>query len=405
MNKVVRGSKGDAERTLTQLLGSRDDGLRQRPTRVTLGAWVEEWVDKWSVGGSDRTRNDYRAIFERYLWPDELHRLHPDKAAKAAGRAAEKGEDWKASPPRQTRADERLIQAAKRLRVRKLADLSSGDIQEFVNTLKACSLSPRTIRMAHGAIRVCLNTAVEQKKLPLNPATGAKLPRQTRREMLYLRPEEAQGFLNAAEAEQRSLDAAESLYEGVYALFVTMILSGLRVGETLALRWTDLDGSTLRVQRAVTQGPDRRKVVGPTKTGRSRTVPLGERAMRALTRHRTAQKRWKLRLAEAYKDQDLIFTSEFGGLLDAQNVVNRYFKPLLVKAELPAIRLYDLRHTHATLLMAADQHPKVVQERLGHASIQLTLDTYSHVVPGMQERASERLDALLATPPRAAAQA
>lgn len=75
---------------------------------------------------------------------------------------------------------------------------------------------------------------------------------------------------------------------------------------------------------------------------------------------------------------------------------NRYFKPLLIRAKLPAIRLYDLRHTHATLLMAAEQHPKVVQERLGHASIQLTLDTYSHVVPGMQERAAERLDTLLA---------
>lgn len=158
----------------------------------------------------------------------------------------------------------------------------------------------------------------------------------------------------------------------------------------------------LRVQRAVTQGPDRRKTVGPTKTGRNRAVPLGERAMRALNRHRIAQKRWKLRLGNRWKDQALIFANETGGLLDGQNVVNRYFKPLLAKAKLPMIRLYDLRHTHATLLMAADQHPKVVQERLGHASIQLTLDTYSHIVPGMQERASERLDALLATPAKAA---
>ena len=94
--------------------------------------------------------------------------------------------------------------------------------------------------------------------------------------------------------------------------------------------------------------------------------------------------------------------NETGGLLDGQNVVYRFFKPLLAKAELPTIRLYDLRHTHATLLMAAGQHPKVVQERLGHASIQLTLDTYSHVVPGMQERASEQLDTLLATPASAA---
>jgi integrase len=250
--------------------------------------------------------------------------------------------------------------------------------------------------MAHGAIRVALSTAVEQKKLQVNPASGAKLPRHTRREMRFFRSEEAQRFLDAAEAEQRSLDTAESPYEGVYALFVVMILSGLRVGEVLALRWADLDGSTLRVQRAVTQDARRQKVIGPTKTGRNRAVPLGDRAMKALNQHRTAQKQWKLRLGNHYGDQDLIFGNETGGLLDRQNVVNRYFKPLLLKAKLPAIRLYDLRHTHATLLMAAEQHPKVVQERLGHASIQLTLDTYSHVVPGMQERASERLDALLA---------
>ena len=184
-----------------------------------------------------------------------------------------------------------------------------------------------------------------------------------------LQPEQAQGFLNAAETHQRSLDAAASPYEGVYALFVTMILSGLRVGEVLALRWSDLDGSTLRVQRAVTQGADRRKTLGPTKTGRNRAVPLGDRAMRTLNRHRLAQKRWKLALGDKYKDEGLIFTNEFGGLLDGQNVVNRFFKPLLIEAKPPAIRLYDLRHTHATLLMAADEHPKVVQERLGHSSI------------------------------------
>ncbi len=243
------------------------------------------------VEGSDRTRNDYRAILERYLWPDELHYLHPDKAAKAKLRAAEQGERWKAPPPRRARADERLVQAARRLRVRKLADLTTGDIQDFVNVLKACGLSPRTVRMAHGAIRVCLNTAVEQKKLLVNPAIGAKLPRHTRHEMRFFGPEQAQRFLDAAEAEQRRLDAEESPYEGVYALFVVMLMSGLRVGEVLGLRWADLDGSVLRVQRAVTQDAQRRKVFGPTKTGRNRAVPLGELAIRALNRHRIAQKR------------------------------------------------------------------------------------------------------------------
>ena len=124
----------------------------------------------------------------------------------------------------------------------------------------------------------------------------------------------------------------------------------------------------------------------------------------ALQRHRVGQAKWKLQIGELYQDQGLIFANEVGGLLDGQNVTGRYFKPLLRKAELLDIRLYDLRHSHATLLMAAGEHPKVVQERLGHATIQLTLDTYTHVVEGLQARASERLEALLSqhgTPARA----
>jgi integrase len=90
-----------------------------------------------------------------------------------------------------------------------------------------------------------------------------------------------------------------------------------------------------------------------------------------------------------------VFANEFGGLLEAQNVAGRYFKPLLRSAGLPGLSLYGLRHSHATLLLAAGEHPKVVQERLGHSSIQLTLDTYTHVVEGLQKRASARLEALL----------
>ena len=170
------------------------------------------------------------------------------------------------------------------------------------------------------------------------------------------------------------------------------------MGEMLALRWADLDGSTLRVRRAVTQDTQRRKIIGPTKTGRSRAVPLGERAMRALKRHKVAQAKWKLLIGEEYKDQGSIFASGTGDIIQAENLPHRLFRQLLKAAELPAIRLYDLRHSHATLLMAAGEHPKVVQERLGHSSIQLTLDTYSHVVPGMQDRATERLETLLAAP-------
>jgi integrase len=141
----------------------------------------------------------------------------------------------------------------------------------------------------------------------------------------------------------------------------------------------------------------RKPFLDETKTRRARTVALGERVFKAFEKQRRLQAQARLILGATYEDHGLVFASETGAPLSAQNVSSRYFKPLLKSAGLPDVRLYDLRHSHATLLLAAGEHPKVVQERLGHATITLTLDTYSHVVPGMQERAAQRLDALLAS--------
>lgn len=113
----------------------------------------------------------------------------------------------------------------------------------------------------------------------------------------------------------------------------------------------------LRVQRAVTQNTQHRKVIGPTKTGRSRTVPPRDRALKALQRHRVAQAKSKLLCGEDYQDQGLIFTTGTGGIMHAENLPHRLFRQLLAEAKLPRIRLYDLRHSPATLLMSAGEHP------------------------------------------------
>jgi len=102
-----------------------------------------------------------------------------------------------------------------------------------------------------------------------------------------------------------------------------------------------------------------------------------------------------MKIASEYKNYDLVFASEIGTPLQRKNLTDRHFKPLLEKAELPNIRLYDLRHTTATLLLSAGENPKVVSERLGHASIVLTLDTYSHVLPTMQQSATDKLEKMM----------
>ncbi len=137
--------------------------------------------------------------------------------------------------------------------------------------------------------------------------------------------------------------------------------------------------------------------IGEPKTRQSRrTIPLPRSVARELAAHRAAQAAHRLRVGTKYQDHDLVFASETGGPLDGQNLAYRTLKPILRTARLSAnFRWYDCRHTCATLLLAAGENPKVVSERLGHATVAFTLDRYAHVLPGMQERAANLLEEFL----------
>jgi integrase len=171
---------------------------------------------------------------------------------------------------------------------------------------------------------------------------------------------------------------------------VLAIITGLRRGELLGLRWADADlaRGTLQVGRALVREGGRH-VVGETKTKRGRRqVNLTPRTVAALKTHRKRQLEQRVRLAGLYEDHGLIFSSEKGSPLNPENLVKRSFKPLLKRAGLSNIRFHDLRHTCATLLLGRGVHPKIVQELLGHATIAMTLDTYSHYLPSMGDQAS-----------------
>jgi integrase len=164
------------------------------------------------------------------------------------------------------------------------------------------------------------------------------------------------------------------------------------------LKWQDVNfaAGTITIQRTLTRIKKEWKLTDP-KTGKSRrTVPLPQPVMELLRAHKRKQAEQRLASDEPYLDHDLVFATGNGLPLDAQNVNFQYFKPLLKAGGLPPkVRLYDLRHTCATLLLAMGENPKVVSERLGHASVVLTLDVYSHVLPTMQQAATDRLNTLL----------
>jgi len=181
------------------------------------------------------------------------------------------------------------------------------------------------------------------------------------------------------------------------AIYVLAIHTGLRQGELLGLKWEDVDleNGLIRVRRTLTRYKGRVLLSEP-KTKRSRrTVRLTETAVDALREHLARQMTQMEALGDLYRDQGLVFATQKGTLVNPSNLRKRSFAPLLEKAGLPSIRFHDLRHTCATLLLASNVNPKIVSEMLGHASIAITLDTYSHVLPTMQGGATRALEDML----------
>jgi integrase len=266
-----------------------------------------------------------------------------------------------------------------------IGKLSPQQVQTlYANKLNA-GLSTTTVRHIHAVLHRALETAVALDLVTRNVADRAKAPRMRRHEMEALTPEQSRALLQAV-----AVDPLEALY-------VLAITTGMRQGELLGLKWrdVDLDAAWLRIRETV------RKLHGefvftPPKTERSRRgVALTSMAVAALRRHQVRQEEAKATAGLAWQVNDFVFPDTIGGPMEGRHVLRHYFRPMLRSAGLPPIRFHDLRHTTATLLLGQGIHPKVVAEMLGHTTIGITLDTYSHVLPEMQREATRVLDRLL----------
>ena len=251
-------------------------------------------------------------------------------------------------------------------------------VRQVIDEMNAADLSASKCRHALTIMRQAFDLAVREEIIRFNPALGIKAPKAQHYEHTPLRPEQAEAFFD--EVREHRLGA----------LFILAIASGLRQGELFGLRWSDvdLDAKTVTVRRKVVEvGGQFHEGAPKSKAGR-RVVTLPTFAVDALNAHR------KRAVAAGLAACPLVFPNRNGGVLRRQNV-RRTMINLLTKAGIKPVRFHDQRHTTATLLLAAGEHPKVVQERMGHSRITVTLETYAHVLPGMQERAAERLDSIL----------
>jgi integrase len=267
----------------------------------------------------------------------------------------------------------------------KLNDLRPDHIQSFYIAKRKAGVSEHVLRYAHAAMHRALGQAVKWGLITRNPTSVVDRPKPKRAEMKVWTVEQVRTFLTEVEGDR---------FEALYYIAVT---TGLRMGELLGLLWSDLNWETarLQIQRQLQRVKSQGLVFNEPKSraGR-RSIVLGPDALDKLHQHRERQQQERLFFGESWQESGLIFPSLRGTPKDPTDL-RREFKALVAGAGLPGIRFHDLRHTAATLMLQQGIHPKVVQERLGHSSISITLDTYSHVLPNLQVEAAEQLEELI----------
>jgi integrase len=336
-NRTLRGSFRAAQLYLNTRLAECEKDKEFLGAQLTLNQYLDRWLEL-AARPKLRTKSlaDYTSLLGRYI---------------------------------------RLV-----LGQRKLRDLAPLDFQSVFHEMHQKKLSPRTVAYTHAVLHAALEQAVRWRLLGRNPASGVEIPKPARAEMRVLPPQGARRFLS---------HALPTKYGVLFALALT---TGLRPSEYLALRWSDIDwqDETVTVTRTLEKGSGWR--FAATKRPHSRR--------RVRLESWVARRLWHLYRWERSKP-DLsplgarpIFRTRTGQPINSDSLA-REFKRLLRQAGLSPMRLYDLRHTAATLALSAGVPPKIVSEQLGYASSAFTLDVYSHVLPHMQAEAAKRVEALL----------
>jgi integrase len=360
--KVGFPTKTDALDYMHRAQAEKAAGTYVEPSKLTVAAYLERWLDG-GCGGHVRpsTLTSYEGAVRLHIVPrigSVLLQQLDKPTIKALYQMLSTGGYTSRVKPKEPRA---APQPAPR------------------------GLSPKTVHNVHLALRKALADAVEDGLIRSNPAAGAhKLGRDAAPEMLTWSKEELRRFLDAVQNDRD------------YGLWRLAAQTGMRRGELLGLRWrdVDLDGARLSVrQQLVRAGTE--VAQGPPKTAAGRRlIALDVGTVAALCAHRALVEEERARCGPAYHDHDLVFCRPDGHPEDP-DVVSERFQAAIGGARAPRIRLHDLRHTHATLLLKARVHPKIVQERLGHASITITLDRYSHVIEGLQAEAATKIGELV----------
>lgn len=262
----------------------------------------------------------------------------------------------------------------------KVSSLNTMILQKFINNLSDEGYSPRYVEYISTIFYGCLESARIWKIIDSNPLVDVKKPRPRRREYITWTVEEMNHMLNVTKLEDTRM----------YTLFSLVLKTGLRRGEVLALKWSDIDLEELElsVERSLVYDKDGFRFSTPKTESSIRKIKLGESLIGDLNNWKSKQNELKMLLRDSYKDHDLIFTTRTGKPIFPRDVTYRFSKYIEI-AGVPIIRFHDLRHTHATLCLESGMTLKDVQDRLGHGSIKTTGDVYAHVTDKMRNKSTD----------------
>ncbi len=334
-------SRMECRNWIKQTLAKIESGLTFEGTQITLAQYIENWLHGKALARRASTVYGYRRYAQQYILP--------------------------------------------RLGEERLQNILPGHIKQLYGQLKEEGRGARTIQLVHVTLHAAFKQAVREGILGRNPVAAVERPAVEQVEFPILTIEQARQFL---------MIVIGLPYEALYYL---AMLSGMRKGELLGLKWSDLDeqSSVLSVQRQLQQIPRQGYVLVPpkTKAGR-RDVKLGPVTLKKLQAHRTSQEALKAAAGDQWQENNLMFTSSIGTFLD-QSKVSREFKKALKAACLPEIRFHDLRHTSLSTLMENGISANTVQRRAGHSKASTTVNIYGHASALSQEQASEKIEELL----------
>jgi integrase len=342
-------TKKDAEDALVEALERMRTGMWVDPGVTTLGEYLTEWLAAMESNVVDTTFRAYEQSMRNWVVP----RLGSVRLAEVS--------------PMHLRSLQTELLCDGRV------DGKGG-------------LAPRSVASCRRVLSQALKDAVRWGLLIRNPMDAVDPPRVVDAEMITWSDTQARAFLDAVAGDR------------LYSMWVLFLTTGVRRGELAGLRWgdVDLDRATMAIVRnRVSAGRGKAVSTHQPKTRRGRrNVALDVTSVAVLRAHRTAQIEERMRLGPAWVDSGYVFCGIDGAALHP-DTITATFKSIIRNLDVPQIRLHDLRHTSATLALKAGIHPKVVSERLGHATVSITLDLYSHVLDGMQAEAAEQIGAVV----------